>query len=59
MPEANPVASAAFRIHGFYVIDSVLVVTLVELLHLHEDELQFVRHQLSRSRLHQPVAKKL
>ncbi len=25
MPEANPVASAAFRIHGFYVIDSVLV----------------------------------
>lgn len=26
MPGANPVASAAFRIHGFYVIDSVLVV---------------------------------
>ena len=25
MPRANPVASAAFRIHGFYVIDSVLV----------------------------------
>ena len=25
---ANPVASAAFRIHGFYVIDSVLVVKL-------------------------------
>lgn len=30
MPGANPVASAAFRIHGFYVIDSVLVDKLGE-----------------------------